>query len=159
MLSYMESSRTDLEEARRAMLRAEASPFIDYPRLGAWYPVAWALWTALLVTTVHVDVENPLLQLGIAIAPTLLALAFLGWYSRRHGALPSPHAPRPRVIAALVRRLWVLIAVVAVVTITVDLLAGQPWSAIVGAVLAGSTIAWYEHAYGVVADRIRAELA
>ena len=159
MLSDMETSRNDLEEARRAMLRAEVSPFIDYPRLGVWYPVCWGIWAAFLVLTLHLDVDNPVLQLGIAVVPTLLALTFLGWYARRHGALPSPGAPRPPAIAALVRRLWLLAAVVVAVTAAVDLLAGLPWSPIVAAVLATGAISWYERAYGVVAERIRAELA
>lgn len=159
MLSDMETSRTDLEEARRAMLRAEASPFIDYPRLGAWYPVSWGVWAAFLLVTIHVDVDNPVLQLGISLVPTLLALAFLWWYSRRHGALPAPGTRRPPAITALVRRLYGVFAVVIAVIVAVDLLAGLPWSPIVAAVLATATITWYERAYGVVADRIRAELA
>ena len=101
MVSDMETSRDDLQEARRAMRLAELSPFIDYPRLGRWYPFAWAAWAALFVTTLHLDVDPWLAQLAISATPAVLALAFFAWYARRHGAMPRPGTATPAPLATM----------------------------------------------------------
>lgn len=159
MLSVMETSREELTEARRAMLRAEVSPFVDYPRLGRWYPVAWAAWAAWLVTTLHLDVASLPGRLVLSASPAVIALGFLAWYARRHGAMPRTGRQAPPSLARLARLFWLLGIAVAVLTTLADALLGPAVSIPVAALGAGTAVAWYEHTYARIADRIRAELA
>lgn len=159
MLSAMETSREQLTEAHRALLRAEASPFVDYPRLGRWYPVAWAAWAAWMVTTLHLDVASVPGQFAIAASPAVIALGFLAWYARRHGAMPRSGRQAPPSLARLARLFWIVGITVAVLTTLADALLGPTVSIPFAALSAGIAVAWYEHRYARTADRIRAELA
>ncbi|GAA4114288.1 hypothetical protein GCM10022215_12240 [Nocardioides fonticola] len=159
MLSVMETSREQLTEAHRALLRAEASPFIDYPRLGRWYPFAWAAWAAWLVTTIDLDPSSPLAQLALSLSPVVIAFLFLGWYARRHGALPRDGRAAPAPLRRLARVLWALAVVLVLVVVGADAVLGPVVSIPLAAVGAGAAIAWYEASYARIAARLRRELA
>lgn len=140
------------------MRRAELSPFVDYPRLGAWYPFAWAAWAAALVGVLHVHLDSVPLQLLVVLSPTLTALAFLSWYARRHGALPRDRRLTPHPLARLARLLWAGQLAVLVAAFAADVAVGPALSAPLAALGAGLVVAWYEHRYAAVADRLRREV-
>ncbi|MGC4893433.1 hypothetical protein [Micromonospora sp. DT31] len=94
MLVVMESS-FGLSERIREMQRAEAAPYIGMPPSPWWVPPFFGAWFAAYVGAFAFWREN-----GLAFVVTMMALsagmgAFLGWLTRRYGALPMPGRGTP----------------------------------------------------------------
>jgi hypothetical protein len=154
----MESDRLDPREARRIAERAEAAPFVDYPATPWWYAPAAGLWAGALTLLVGFAQDRHALAVVGLLALVALESAFLAWYSRYHGALPSlRHAPaefRP----AFVRYGVGVVLVLALVAGT-WLLAGPGAAAVVAGIAVTAGLVLYERTFARAAARTRDRLA
>jgi hypothetical protein len=157
MVSVMESDRLDPTQARRIAERAEAAPYVDYPPTPWWYAPSVGLWAAALVLMTGAAPDGPLSALGI-VALVVLEGAFLRWYFRYHGAVPSlRHAP-PEFRPAFARYAVGVVATVGLVACG-WLLAG-PWlAASVALVSVTVGLVLYERTFAAAARRTRERLA
>ncbi|WP_244931609.1 hypothetical protein [Nocardioides sp. W7] len=154
----MESDRLDPQQARRIAERAEAAPYIDYPPTPWWYAPAAGLWAGALILLIGLAQDRRVLALVGLLALVALEGAFLAWYSRYHGALPSlRHAPaefRPAFV-----RYGVGVAVVLALVVGSWLLAGAIAAAVVAGVAVTVGLVLYERTFARAAARTRARLA
>ncbi len=155
----MESDPRDaLLEAQRAAERGEAAPYVDFPPTPAWFPPAGGLWAGALVTAIaSAGSHERLAILGIMVLLVVQVL-FMKWYSRHHGALPSPQGAPPEFVSAF-RRYKIGVAVVLAATTTTWVLLGPWWAALTTAVLVTIGLMLYEKAYAAAAARTRERLA
>ncbi len=145
----MESN--EARDALREADRAAAAPWIDFPPTPWWYVPGVALFAAAMppVYSLLDGWQRSLAQLGLV----AVVLAFLLWYRRYRGTMPSGSAPRE-----LRGALWAFIAGAIVLTLSVWLVAetaGPWWAAALSGIGALVVVGWYERAYTRAADRIR----
>ncbi|GIF69560.1 hypothetical protein Ais01nite_75950 [Asanoa ishikariensis] len=153
----------EIAEAReqlRAVERASAAPYVQYPPSPWWYAPAVGAWVAGIVATFvwwRVNAALFLAALGVLIA---LELVFVFWARRRHGALPFPGRGRPpSEIAAVWRRYLIgALAIVSSVALT-WWLTGPLVAAGVAFVLVTGGIAAYERRYARAATEVRSRLS
>ncbi|MDF9715516.1 hypothetical protein INN71_04910 [Nocardioides sp. ChNu-153] len=156
----MESN--ELRTSLRDLERAEAAPYVDFPPTPWWYFLAVPAWAAAMTTAVHLalveDVSSWWLTLAL-VALALLVGAFVGWYGRYHGAVPSLRGSKPREIRTAYRQ-YAMGAVLVLLAIGVAV-ATLPWwgSAAVAFVAVGAGIGIYEVAYSRAAAAARERLA
>ncbi len=140
------------------MERAEASPYVDFPRTPSWYPPSVGGWAGAFAAAVGVVQRGHWLGLVAIAALIAVEFGFVRWYRRSHGALPTMQNP-PVEFQPLFRRFAVGFVLVIATTMVLWLLAG-PWiAAIVLAVFVTVAIAVYERAYAATAARVRSRLA
>jgi len=159
MVSTMESiDRETLQQAQRAAERAEAAPYVDYPRTPAWYPPAMGAWAAAYTLLLTLWEDHGLwLVLGMIGLASLTGL-FLGWYSRHHGAIPHlRHAPR-EFRSAFATYAAVLVGIVGA-TVLAWWLVAPTLAALAAFVSTVIGLHLYERAYAVSARRTRERLA
>jgi hypothetical protein len=154
----MESEQLDPHDAQRIAERAEAAPYVDYPATPWWYAPAVGLWVAGLLLTLDAMRDHTAVALPAMLVLIGLECAYLGWYTRRHGALPSLRRPPAEFRGALAGYAVGTVLAVAAIT-TAWLVAGGPAAAVVALVLVTGGIALYERSYARAAARTRARLA
>jgi len=150
---------SDAEEQLRIIERAEAAPYISYPKSPWWYPPVAGLWVAALIGAFTWWRDNSLLFVSSLAVLLGLEIAFLTWMQRRHGAMPFPGRGRP---PGEIRRIWIrYILAVPVLMIAV----GLAWwlvSVLAGAVTAFALVTagiwYYERRYAVAAAKVRERL-
>ncbi|GAB2883064.1 hypothetical protein [Nocardioides pacificus] len=149
-------SEQDIAAQLRDVERAAAAPYVVYPPTPRWYPPAAGTWAAALVGVIAWGRDSAWFAVGMV---TLLVaeLAFLRWYSRRHGALPSLRQPPPEFRSAF-RRYAVGVAVVLALVALAWTLLG-PWAAVATTWVAVTVgLAAYERLYAQAARRVRERL-
>lgn len=151
--SYLDA-RTALDE----MERAEASPYVDYPPTPAWYAPSVGLFAGALVCGIAVLISS--VWLGCMVIGGLVVLegAFLRWYSRVHGALPTLRHP-PTEFRPLFWRFAVGYVALIVIAVALWFLANAWITAITVAVMATVAVMIYEKAYAAAAARTKVRLA
>lgn len=158
MVSSMESD--EVREQLALVQRAEAAPYIDYPRTPWWYSPAVGTWVAAMIGAFTWWRSDAVLFTGSLGALIVLELLFLTWMRRRHGALPVPgRGTPPREIAAAWRGYAIALPVVAVAVALTWWLAGVPVAAGVAFVLVTAGLAVYERRYAAAAAKVRSRLA
>lgn len=153
----MESDQLDPREARRIAERAEAAPYVDYPPTPWWFPLSAGLWAGALVLAMGLAQDHPVAVVAI-VALVAVESAFLSWYARYHGALPSMRRAPAEFRPAFVRY-------VAGCAVVVGLVGGTWWlsghvaaaGVTLVAVAAGLTL--YERTFARAARRARERLA
>ena len=158
MLSGMESyeAREQLEIVRRA----EAAPYIDYPRTPWWYAPSVGAWVGAMIGAFSWWRENAAIFSGLLATLVVLEVVFLAWMGRRHGALPMPgRGTPPPEIAAAWRGYALALPGVALAVALTWWLAGPPVAAGVSFVLVTAGLAVYERRYALAAAKVRARLA
>lgn len=162
MLSTMESTG-DLFHAAQ---RAEAAPFINYPRGGWWHPPLYGLWWGAVLYTAswpgYASDTRRWTGLTVHLALGILLLVLMGIHVaqlvRRRGTYPSMRAA-PKEIKATWLQFQVACLVVLAAFWGIWALAGRWWGIGAAAVLATAVVAWYEHAYGVAVQKVRDRLS
>ncbi|MDQ2852834.1 MAG: hypothetical protein ABI384_02685 [Allobranchiibius sp.] len=153
-------SYSEYREAREAlaeMERGEASPYVDYPRTPGWYPLTVGVWAGALVLAIALLQRSTWLGALAIVGLVVLEGAFLGWYQRLHGALPSLRNP-PAEFRPLFQRYAFGFCTILGVAVALWFIT-NPWvTAIAITVLATGGIAAYERAYAAAAIRTRARL-
>ena len=94
-VSSMENEH-ELERELRAAERAEAAPWTDYPPTPAWYPPLTGAWAALLVLAATTRDTHPVAAVVGLIALIAVEMAFINWYRRYRGVMPSFKTSAPR---------------------------------------------------------------
>ncbi|WP_193606541.1 hypothetical protein [Nocardioides lijunqiniae] len=147
----------DVREAQRVADRAEAAPYIDFPPTPWWYPPAAGLWAGALVSMLALtERRSPISVVGIALL-LLVQMAFVTWYTRYHGALPSPKGAPPEFRPAFARYTAGILVIMAAGALVWLLL--NAWvAAATTAVLVTVGLTLYERAYADAAERTRARL-
>ncbi len=152
MVSIMESN--EIRAALQGAERAEAAPWVDYPPTPRWYPLATGIWAAAL--TISFQIEQSMVRALVVIALVGVELAFIGWYRRYRGTMPSGKAPqefRPAINRFAFGNVLTASVVVAIS------LAGLPWlAAVIALLVVTATFTWYERAYAGAAQRARERL-
>lgn len=152
----MESN--EARELELTLARAEAAPYLSYPKLPWWYPVAFAAWFAAVVAALGHTGES--WALG-AVALLLLAeVVFLRWFVRAHGAMPWPgRGNPPREIARIYRAYFVAVGALLVAVLLTWWLLGL-WPAVGATFVLWTLLFWvYDRRYEVAAARVRERLA
>jgi hypothetical protein len=138
--------------------RAEAAPYVDIVPTPWWFAIAGASWAGALVTMLALtEHSSPISAVGIGLL-LLAQMAFVAWYPRRHGVLPSRKGAPPEFGPTFARYPFGLLAII-VVTAAVWLLLNAWVAAATAAVLVGVGITVYERAYDAAAARTRQRLA
>lgn len=150
---------SDAEEQLRIIERAEAAPYVSYPKTPWWYPPVVGLWAAALIGAFAWWRDNGALFFAALAVLIGLEVAFVVWLQRRHGAMPFPGRGRPpREIGRLWKQYFVAVAVVVVVVALawwlVDLLAAAPTAF----VLVTVGLWYYERRYAATAAQVRERL-
>ena len=150
---------SDPQEQLRIIERAEAAPYISYPKSPWWYPPVAGLWVAALIGAFTWWRESGLLFVGSLAVLLGLEFAFLTWMQRRHGAMPFPGRGRP---PREIGRIWVRYFLAApVLVIAIGLawwLAGVLAGAVTAFVLVTAGIWYYERRYAIAAAKVRERL-
>jgi hypothetical protein len=150
---------SDAEEQLRIIERADAAPYISYPKTPWWYPPVAGLWVAALIGTFTWWRESGLLFVGSLAVLLGLEVVFLTWMQRRHGAMPFPGRGRP---PREIGRIWVrYFQAVPVLVIAIGLawwLAGVLAGAVTAFVLVTAGIWYYERRYAIAAAKVRERL-
>lgn len=150
---------SDAEEQLRIIERAEAAPYISYPKTPWWYPPVAGLWVASLIGAFTWWRESGLLFVGSLAVLLALAVAVLTWMQRRHGAMPFPGRGRPpREIGAILVRYLLAVPVLVVAVGLVWWLAGVLAGAVAAFVLVTACLWYYEPRYAVAAAKVRERL-
>ncbi|MET9274628.1 hypothetical protein [Kribbella sp. NPDC003557] len=150
---------SDAEEQLRIVERAEAAPYVSYPKTPWWYPVVVGLWAGALVGIFSWWRENSALFFALMATLFALEIAFITWMQRRHGAMPFPGRGRPpQEIGRLWKRYFQALPVVVVVVGLVWWLVGVPAAAVTAFVLVTAGLWYYERRYAVVAQQVRERL-
>lgn len=150
----MESNHDDLLAAQRAADRAEAAPWVEFPPTPAWYPVAFGTWAAALTATMA-WLDGAWRTIAV-FALVGLELAFIAWYRRYRGTMPSGWPPREFKRAVVV---FTVLMTSCLVVVAALLLADLDWPAVVLApVWVVPVVWWYEGAYARAAAAARARL-
>ncbi|WP_460654172.1 hypothetical protein [Kribbella endophytica] len=151
---------SDAQEQLRLLERAEAAPYVDYPKTPWWYSVVIGLWVAAMIGTFTWWRENAPLFTASLVGLILLELAFIVWMQRRHGAMPMPGRGRPPAeIGAMWRRYFAGMAATALITGLIWWLIGIPTAAATAFVLATVGLVIYERQYAVAAAKVKERLA
>jgi hypothetical protein len=159
MVANMESS-LDPHERLRELERAEAAPYVGMPPSPWWVPPFFGAWSAGYVAAFALWSGN---RLGFVVAMVVLSAgmgAFLGWLTRRFGALPvvGRGTPPPEI-----RREYRRYA--AGVVVVLGVVAGAWWwaGALVASpaafVLVTAGLSLYQVRYERAAVAVRARLA
>jgi len=149
----METDRNARELLREAD-RAEAAPWVDFPPTPAWYPPAVGAWGAAMVLGLAV-LDGPA-RAVVVLALALAEVAFIRWYRRYRGTMPTGAVPREMRAAALTFTGAVLVVVVGAGALAMT---GHPWPAAGLVLVVGTAVVWwYERAYAAGAARVRARL-
>ena len=150
---------SDAEEQLRIIERAEAAPYVSYPRTPWWYPPVAGLWFAALIGAFSIWRENTVLFVGWVAVLLVLEFTFLAWMQRRHGAMPFPGRGRPpREIGRIWKGYILTVPVLVVIGALVWWLAGLPAAAATAFVLVTAGLWYYERRYAVAAARVRERL-
>ncbi len=155
----MESSLGPHERVR-GMERAEAAPYVGMPPSPWWVPPTLGLWFAAYVGAFTFWRENEFAFLAAMVALCAGIGVFLGWLTRRYGALAMPGrgTPPPEI-----RREYRHYAVSAAVI--VGIVAGTWWwagivtASVVTFVLTTTGLARYQARYERAASLVRERLA
>ena len=140
--------------------RAEAAPYINYPPTPWWYFPAVGLWAAAMIGAFTWWRVNVGLFVGVLAALLILAVVFLSWMQRRHGALPMPgRGTPPAEIASVWRGYFLSLPVIVLAVALVWWQGGVPVAAAVAFVLVTAGLAFYERRYALAAARVRQRLA
>jgi hypothetical protein len=151
---------SDAREQLRMLERAEAAPYIEYPKTPWWYSPAIGLWVAAMIGTFTWWRENAVLFTSSLAALIVLEIGFITWMQRRHGAMPFPGRGRPPMeIAAIWRAYFAGLAAIAVLVALAWWLIGVPTATVAAFVLVTSGLIVYERRYAVAAARVRERLA
>ncbi|WP_327637411.1 hypothetical protein OHB24_03185 [Kribbella sp. NBC_00482] len=149
----------DAEEQLRIIERAEAAPYVSYPKTPWWYPPVVGLWAAALIGAFASWRDSSALFFTALAVLIGLEVAFLTWMQRRHGAMPFPGRGRPpREIGRLWNRYFVAVGVVVVIVALAWWLAGVLAAAPTAFVLATAGLWYYERRYAVIAAQVRERL-
>lgn len=155
MASYPES--LEAREALAELERGEASPYVDYPRTPGWYPPTVGVWAGALVLAIALLQRSTWLGALAIGGLVVLEGAFLGWYQRLHGALPSLRNP-PVEFRPLFQRYAFGFCTILGVAVALWFITTFWVTAIATTVLATGGIAAYERAYAATAVRAKARL-
>ncbi|MGZ0151396.1 hypothetical protein ACXJJ3_30380 [Kribbella sp. WER1] len=150
---------SDADEQLRIIERAEAAPYVSYPKTPWWYPPVIGLWVAALIGVFSWWRDSAALFFPALAVLIGLELAFLLWMQRRHGAMPFPGRGRPpREIGRIWKQYFAGVAVVVVVVAAVWALLGVPAAAPTAFVLVTAGLWYYERQYAVAAAQVRERL-
>jgi hypothetical protein len=153
MVSGMEST----EEARQALAAAERAatlPYTTYPPTPRWFPIAAGTWSAGVVVTVALLGDENRWALALFACLIALELAYLRWYRRRHGVMPSLRNVPSELTAVMRGYWWGTVAVVGCVCVAY-FTAGPVAAAALAFVLVTGGLAWYERRYTAAAAATR----
>ncbi|MGC4940662.1 hypothetical protein [Kribbella sp. DT2] len=151
---------SDPQQQLRELERAEAAPYVNYPKSPWWYAPAIGLWVTAMIGTFTWWRENAVL-FCLSLAVLIVAeIGFINWMQRRHGAMPFPGRGRPPVeIGAVWRKYFAGVAAIVVMVGLVWWLVGVPVAAAVAFVQVTSGLYLYERTYAKAAARVRERLA
>ena len=139
--------------------RAEAAPYVNYPKTPGWYSPAVGLWMAALIGAFTWWRVSAALFVGSLVALVALEFWFITWMRRRHGAMPMPgHGTPPREIGAIWVRFFVAVPVVVALIALAWWLGGVPAGAGTAFVLVTAGLWYYERRYAVAAAEVRERL-
>lgn len=151
---------SDAREQMRLLERAEAAPYVDYPKTPWWYPIIVGLWVAAMIGAFTWWRENAALFASSLAMLIVLELAFITWMQRRHGAMPMPGRGKPPVeIGALWRKFYASLAAIVVIVGLVWWLTNVPIAAAAAFVQVTTGLMFYERAYAVAAAKVKERLA
>src|SRR4051812_33762710 len=150
---------SDVEEQLRIIERAEAAPYVSYPKTPWWYSPVVGLWVAGMIGTFSWWRENGLLFVGSLAVLIALEIGFLTWMQRRHGAMPFPGRGRPpREIGRIWQRYFLTVPVFVLAVALVWWLAGVLAAALTAFGLVTVGLWYYERRYAVAAVQVRERL-
>ncbi len=156
MLSTMESM-SDPRRALAAAERAAAAPYVDYPVLRGWYPLAVGLWSAALVASLTLLDSHEVVRQPLVVALLLAEGLFVAWYRRRRGASPSLRGVPPEIAREMA--LFVVgVVLVLVCVAVVGLVAGALAGVVTTFVLVTAGVAAYERRYAAAAEVVSRRL-
>ena len=139
--------------------RAEAAPYVNYPKTPGWYSPAVGLWMAALIGAFTWWRVSAALFVGSLVALVALEFWFITWLRRRHGAMPMPgHGTPPREIGAIWVRFFVAVPVVVALIALAWWLGGVPAGAGTAFVLVTAGLWYYERRYAAAAAEVRKRL-
>ncbi|UFU01917.1 hypothetical protein LQF12_10355 [Ruania suaedae] len=155
----MESS-LDPSEHRRTLEVAEAAPYVGMPPSPWWVPPAFGGWFAAYLGSFAFWRESEILFILAMVVLTGGVGAFLGWYSRRHGALPVPgRGNPPPEIRGEYRRYAVGVLVIVGAVAAVWWWAGLLVACLAAFVLVTAGLSLYQVRYERAAATVRERLA
>lgn len=157
MVSSMESY-SEAREALSEMDRGEASPYVDYPPTPTWYPPSVGLFAGALVLGLAALMESTWLGCVVIGGIVVLEAAFLSWYSRFHGAMPSLRNP-PKEFRSLLWRFALGYVALIVIAVALWFLTNAWITAVTVAVMTTGAVSIYEKAYAATAARTKVRLA
>jgi hypothetical protein len=138
--------------------RARAAPYVDVAPTPWWLAPAGGAWAGALVAMLALtEHSSPVSVVGIGLL-LLVQMAFVGWYPRRHGALPSRHGA-PAEFRPIFDRYRVGILAIMVATAAIWLLLNAWVAAATAAILVGVGLTAYLRSYAAAAARTRQRLA
>ncbi|WP_427889306.1 hypothetical protein ACQHIV_38735 [Kribbella sp. GL6] len=150
---------SDAEEQLRIIERAEAAPYVSYPKTPGWYAPVIGLWVAALIGVFTWWRDSAALFFPALVVLIGLEIAFLVWMQRRHGAMPFPGRGKPpREIGRIWKGYFAGVVVVVVVVAAIWWVAGVPAAAVSAFVLVTAGIWYYERRYAVAAAKVRERL-
>ncbi|WP_020390461.1 hypothetical protein [Kribbella catacumbae] len=150
---------SDAREQLQIVERAEAAPYIHYPRTPWWYPPVVGLWVAAMITAFLWWRANTALFAASVAILLVLEGAFLAWMQRRHGAMPMPgRGTPPKEIGAVWRRYFMSLPVVIAVVGLAWWLIGVHAAALTAFVVVTAGLAYYERRYAAAAAKVRERL-
>lgn len=152
-------SNDEIRAQLRAIDRAAAAPYVDYPKNPWWAVPAFATVAPLFVLGVNLsersDVPDALAALLMAIV-VISAWGYAWWQYRRWGAAPADKAPRE-----VNRVMWGFVAGAVVVGVALFMLADWAplWLAMPTAfMLVAAGLFWFGRAYARAAQKVRERL-
>ena len=149
----------EIREQLRAVERAAAAPYLNYPKNPWWVVPAFGALASLFILGVHLskrsDLSNALWTALMALV-AISAWGYTWWQYRRWGAAPAGKAPRE-----VNRAMWWFVAGAVVVAVALLLLADRAplWLGMPTAfVLTSAGVFWFGRAYARAAARVRERL-
>jgi hypothetical protein len=150
---------SDAREQLRIVERAEAAPYVNYPKTPWWYSPMIGLWAAGMVGAFVWWRSNAVLFIASLVLLIALEGVFLVWMQRRHGALPMPGRGKPpREIGRVWRGYFQALPVVALLIWLAWWLVGLGAGAATAFVVITVGLAYYERRYTVAAAKVRERL-
>ena len=150
---------TEARQLARTMERAEAAPYIHYPRWPRLFSLAFGLWFAAILAAVTHNDGNLLVSAGL-LALVVIELVYFAWYTRKHGAFPLPFKGNPP--AEIARVFGEYFASWAVTLVVVELVWWQAgdWAAVGATFVCVSVLFWvHDIRYAAAADAAKERLA